>query len=149
MGISYYSENVKTPTFRRRVVSAWIHQVADKYDKEVGEITYLFCDDRKILEMNRRYLRHDYYTDIITFDQNVGDILFADIVISLDTVQSNADEYNQSFEEELLRVMIHGILHLCGLDDHTDEEVSEMRLAELEALRMLPEDLSDVWRKQP
>ncbi len=147
MAITFYSEGVKVPAFRRREISAWIKAVADSYGKIVGEVTYLFCDDEMILEMNRKYLGHDYYTDIITFNQNVGDILVADIVISLDTVASNAALYDQPYETELLRVIIHGVLHLCGEDDHSEAKELAMRAAENKALSLLPADLSEVWRK--
>ena len=147
MAITFYSENVSIPKFRRREVSRWITDVAASYDREIGEITYLFCDDEKILEMNNKYLGHDYYTDIITFGQGVDDLLFADIVISLDTVASNAEKYGQSFETELLRVIIHGVLHLCGEDDLDDESEAKMRIAENRALSMLSEDRSEMWRK--
>ncbi|SPY35098.1 Probable rRNA maturation factor [Porphyromonas cangingivalis] len=147
MAITFYSEGVNIPKFRRREVSRWITDVAASYGCEIGEVTYLFCDDEKILEMNNKYLGHDYYTDIITFGQGVDDLLFADIVISLDTVASNAEKYGQRFETELLRVIIHGILHLCGEDDLDDESEAKMRVAENRALSMLSEDQSEMWRK--
>ncbi|KGL49786.1 rRNA maturation RNase YbeY [Porphyromonas cangingivalis] len=147
MAITFYSEGVNIPKFRRREVSRWITDVAASYGREIGEVTYLFCDDEKILEMNNKYLGHDYYTDIITFGQGVDDLLFADIVISLDTVASNAEKYGQRFETELLRVIIHGILHLCGEDDLDDESEAKMRVAENRALSMLSEDQSEMWRK--
>lgn len=147
MAITFYSEGVNIPKFRRREVSRWITDVAASYGREIGEVTYLFCDDEKILEMNNKYLGHDYYTDIITFGQGVDDLLFADIVISLDTVASNAEKYRQRFETELLRVIIHGILHLCGEDDLDDESEAKMRVAENRALSMLSEDQSEMWRK--
>lgn len=147
MAITFYSEGVNIPKFRRREVSRWITDVAASYGREIGEVTYLFCDDEKILEMNNKYLGHDYYTDIITFGQGVDDLLFADIVISLDTVASNAEKYGQRFETELLRVIIHGILHLCGEDDLDDESEAKMRVAENRALSMLSEDQSGMWRK--
>ncbi|WP_278834144.1 rRNA maturation RNase YbeY [Porphyromonas cangingivalis] len=147
MAITFYSEGVNIPKFRRREVSRWITDVAASYGREIGEVTYLFCDDEKILEMNNKYLGHDYYTDIITFGQGVDNLLFADIVISLDTVASNAEKYRQRFETELLRVIIHGILHLCGEDDLDDESEAKMRVAENRALSMLSEDQSEMWRK--
>ena len=147
MAITFYSEGVNIPKFRRREVSRWITDVDASYGREIGEVTYLFCDDEKILEMNNKYLGHDYYTDIITFGQGVDNLLFADIVISLDTVASNAEKYGQRFETELLRVIIHGILHLCGEDDLDDESEAKMRVAENRALSMLSEDQSEMWRK--
>ena len=94
----------------------------------------MFCDDEKILETNRNFLNHDYYTDIITFDYSTGNRVGGDIIISLDTVKSNAREYAVSFEDELHRVIVHGILHLCGLKDKTPEERREMEAAEDKAL---------------
>lgn len=147
MAINYYAEGVKVPNFRRRELNTWIKDVAEEYSYMIGDITYQFCDNERILEINKQYLGHDYYTDIITFDQSQDDMLFADIVISLEMVKSNAEEYREGFQRELLRVMIHGILHLCGVDDQTEEQATEMRAAEENALALLPADLSEVWRK--
>lgn len=147
MAINYYGEGVTIPAFRRREVSAWIKDVAEEYGYEVGDITYQFCDNERILEINQKYLNHDYYTDIITFDQTRDGLLFADIVISVEMVTSNAEEYGEPFRREFLRVLIHGVLHLCGVDDQTEEQAKEMRQAEENALAMLPADLSEVWRK--
>ena len=147
MAINYYGEGVTIPAFRRREVNAWIKDVAEEYGCEVGDITYQFCDNERILEINQKYLNHDYYTDIITFDQTRDGLLFADIVISVEMVTSNAEEYGEPFRREFLRVLIHGVLHLCGVDDQTEEQAKEMRQAEENALAMLPADLSEVWRK--
>lgn len=147
MAINYYGEGVTIPTFRRREINAWIKDVAEMYGYQVGDITYQFCDNERILEVNQKYLNHDYYTDIITFDQTRDGLLFADIVISLEMVTSNAEEYGEPFHREFLRVLIHGVLHLCGVDDITEEQEKEMREAEENALAMLPADLSEVWRK--
>ena len=147
MAINYYGEGVTIPAFRRREVNAWIKDVAEEYGYEVGDITYQFCDNERILEINQKYLNHDYYTDIITFDQTRDGLLFADIVISVEMVTSNAEEYGEPFRREFLRVLIHGVLHLCGVDDITEEQAKEMREAEETALAMLPADLSEVWRK--
>ena len=143
----YYGEGVTIPAFRRREVNAWIKDVAEEYGYEVGDITYQFCDNERILEINQKYLNHDYYTDIITFDQTRDGLLFADIVISVEMVTSNAEEYGEPFRREFLRVLIHGVLHLCGVDDQTEEQAKEMRQAEENALAMLPAELSEVWRK--
>ncbi|WP_293050010.1 rRNA maturation RNase YbeY [Paludibacter sp.] len=134
--IHYYSENIPQPKLRKRLISAWIKEVAQLHGKTTGEISYIFCDDEKILEVNRQYLQHDYYTDIITFDDNEGDKINGDIFISLDTVADNAKEFDVTFENELHRVMIHGILHLCGQDDHSKEERAEMIRKENEALSL-------------
>lgn len=125
------------PKIGKRETNAWIKTVAAKYGKKVGEVAYIFCDDEKILEVNREYLQHDYYTDIITFDYCEGDVLNGDIFISLDTVASNAEEFGVTFDEELHRVLIHGILHLCGQDDQTPELRAEMIAKENDALGML------------
>jgi rRNA maturation RNase YbeY len=125
------------PAIRRRDTSAWIKQVAESYGKRVGEVGYLFCDDEKILEVNKEYLQHDYYTDIITFDYCEGNVLNGDIVISLDTVRSNAEQLGKDYDDELHRVIIHGILHLCGLNDKGPGEREQMEAAENQALTML------------
>lgn len=134
--ITYNTENVKMPAIRRRDVSRWIKQVAASYGRRVGEIGYLFCDDEKILEVNREYLSHDYYTDIITFDYDEGDIINGDLVISLDTVRSNAELFGKPYDDELLRVIIHGVLHLCGINDKAPGEREIMEAAENKALEM-------------
>lgn len=134
--ITYNCENVKMPAIRRRDTSAWIKRVAGSYGKRVGEVGYLFCDDEKILEVNKEYLQHDYYTDIITFDYCEDDVLNGDIVISLDTVHSNAEKLGKDYDEELHRVIIHGILHLCGLNDKGPGEREQMEAAENQALAM-------------
>lgn len=133
--ISYSAENVKMPKIRKRDTSAWIKAVAASYGKKVGEIGYLFCDDEKILEVNREYLQHDYYTDIITFDYDEGDQINGDLVISLDTIRTNAEQFGKSYDEELHRVIIHGILHLCGINDKGPGEREIMEAAENKALQ--------------
>ena len=133
--ITYSSENIKMPSFRKREVTKWIRNVANSYGKK-GEIGYLFCDDEKILEVNREYLQHDYYTDIITFDYDEGNTINGDLVISLDTVRTNAEQFGKTYEEELLRVIIHGILHLCGINDKGPGEREIMEAAENKALEM-------------
>ena len=135
--ITYNSENVKMPNIRRRDTTAWIRRVAATYGKRVGEVGYLFCDDEKILEVNREFLNHDYYTDIITFDYDEGDTINGDIVISLDTVRSNAQQLGKDYDEELHRVIIHGILHLCGQNDKGPGEREQMEAAENRALKLL------------
>lgn len=137
MAISFHSENVDFPAIKKRDTANWIKAVAKKYDRQVGEISYLFCDDKKILEINRQYLQHDFYTDIITFDYTENKTISGDITISLDTVRSNSQQYQTEYAEELNRVIIHGILHLCGLDDHTEAEKKAMREAENSALLLL------------
>ena len=137
MAITFQAENINFPKIKKRATTKWIKSVANKYDKQIGDICYLFCSDEKILEINRQFLNHDFYTDIIAFDYSEGNKISGDIFISLETVLSNSQKYQTSFDEELHRVMIHGILHLCGLNDKSDDEIKEMRKAEEDALRML------------
>jgi rRNA maturation RNase YbeY len=132
--ITYNNDGVKMPSIKKRPTTAWVKAVAASYGKKVGEIGYMFVDDEKILEVNREYLGHDYYTDIITFDYSEGDTISGDIVISLDTVASNAQEQGTSYEDELHRVIIHGILHLCGINDKGPGEREVMERAENKAL---------------
>ncbi|MBQ8226743.1 MAG: rRNA maturation RNase YbeY [Bacteroidaceae bacterium] len=134
--ISYQAIDIKMPTLRRREVTAWIRSVAAEYGKSVGDIAYIFCNDEKILEVNREYLNHDYYTDIITFDYCEDNRISGDLFISLDTVRSNAEEQGAEYEDELFRVIIHGILHLCGIDDKGPGEREIMEAAENKALAM-------------
>ena len=134
--ITYNSEGVRMPKIKKRDTSAWIKAVAASYGRKVGEIGYLFVDDGKILEVNREYLGHDYYTDVITFDYDEDDTVSGDIVISLDTVRSNAQLFGKTYEEELYRVIIHGILHLCGINDKGPGEREIMEAAENKALAM-------------
>lgn len=124
------------PAIKKRETTAWIKAVADTYSKKVGEIAYIFCSDEKILEVNRQYLQHDYYTDIITFDYCEGKKLSGDLFISLDTVRTNAEQFNAPYETELYRVIIHGILHLCGINDKGPGEREIMEAAENKALEM-------------
>lgn len=122
------------PKFKKREITAWIKTVAASYGRKVGDIGYLFCDDEKILEVNNEYLGHDYYTDIITFDYDEEDVINGDLVISLDTVRTNAEKFGKAYEEELHRVIIHGILHLCGINDKGPGEREIMEAAENKAL---------------
>lgn len=135
--INYYSEDVALPKIRRRIIGQWIQEVSLKYGKNVGEISYLFCNDEYILKTNREFLNHDYYTDIITFDETEGDTINGDLLISLETVRSNAAEIGSRYDEELHRVIIHGVLHLCGLKDKSPKDEKAMRQAEEEALTIL------------
>lgn len=134
--ITYSTEGVKFPGIKKRETTKWIHQVAESYGKKVGEIGYLFANDEKILEVNNEYLGHDYYTDIITFDYCEEDVLNGDIVISLDTVLTNAEKFGRPYDEELHRVIIHGILHLCGINDKGPGEREIMEAAENKALAL-------------
>lgn len=137
--ISYQCEGVEMPPVDVARISKWLTGVATGYGKRIGELSYLFCSDEEILRNNREFLGHDYYTDIITFDYTVGHRVGADILISVDTVRSNADKFEVSYEDELHRVIVHGLLHLCGLKDKTAEERASMESAENEALKALAE----------
>lgn len=139
--ISYFTENCGKPAICTKRCSAWIKDIASKHGKTIGEIAYVFCDDAKILEVNRQYLGHDYYTDIITFDYCEDDKLSGDIFISLDTVKSNSVTYGTDYYDELTRVIIHGILHLCGYKDKSDDESRAMRALEDAAIAALPKPL--------
>jgi len=143
MAISYYSEDIPLPSFKKRILNKWIKQIATNYDKIIGSVTYLFCTDNKILEVNKQYLQHDYFTDIITFDYSEGNKISGDLVISLDTVFTNSDKFKTDYMDELYRVIIHGILHLCGINDKTSEEQTIMTDAENKALALLKDMLSD------
>ena len=137
--ITYHTENVGMPDIRRRLTSQWVKQVAQSYGRKVGEVAYVFVDDAEILRVNRQYLQHDYYTDIITFDYCEGDTISGDLFISLDTVRSNAAELGVPYGQELRRVIIHGILHLCGVNDKGPGEREIMEAAENKAL--------EAWKK--
>ncbi len=140
MTVNFFcDEDLKLPNFRRLIIRKWIKDVIDSYGKEIGEISYNFTSDEGILVTNKQFLNHDYYTDIITFDnrESPEEPISADLIISLETVKSNSIMLNIPFEEELHRVMIHGILHLIGFDDHSEKDKKEMRNAEDTALSLL------------
>ena len=124
--ITYNVDGVKMPKIKKRDTSAWIRKVAASHGRKVGEIGYMFVDDEKILEVNNEYLGHDYYTDVITFDYDEDDVINGDIVISLDTVRTNAEQFGKTYDDELHRVIIHGILHLLGYDHVTPEQERQM-----------------------
>ena len=127
------------PKIKKRETTAWIKAVVASYKRRLGDIGYMFVDDEKILEVNREYLGHDYYTDVITFDYDEDDVVSGDIVISLDTVRSNAELFGKEYDDELHRVIIHGILHLCGINDKGPGEREIMEAAENKALALLKE----------
>lgn len=135
--ITYQTDDIEMPAIKRGKTTEWIKSVAATYNKRVGNIAYIFCSDQKILEVNRQYLQHDYYTDIITFDYCEGNRISGDLFISLDTVRTNAEQYASNYQTELHRVIIHGILHLCGIDDKGPGEREIMEEAENKALAML------------
>ena len=123
-------------TFDFRPIPRWVRAVAAGYGFGVGDITYIFCSDERILEVNRQFLQHDYYTDIITFDYSTPSRISGDIYISLDTVASNAEQLGIAFDDELLRILIHGVLHLTGQGDKTPETKAVMTAKENAALQL-------------
>lgn len=127
------------PELDQRTVTRWIRAVAAGYGFSVGEITYIFCSDERELEVNREFLGHDYYTDTITFDYSTETVVNGDIFISVDTVQSNAEQIGVSYMDELLRVIIHSLIHLTGQEDKTPETRAEMTRKEEAALQVLAE----------
>lgn len=142
--ILYNVDGVKMPVFPKRKVTSWIKTVAQKYEKRVGDISYIFCSDEKIIETNQTYLAHDYYTDIITFDYSENGVISGDLFISLETVATNAQKFGTHYESELYRVMIHGVLHLCGIEDKSVEARAIMEKSENEALSVLYENLPEL-----
>lgn len=134
--ITYNAEGVKLPKIGKRDTTRWIKAVTATHNRKVGEIGYMFVNDEKILEVNNEYLGHDYYTDVITFDYCEGNILNGDIVISLDTVRTNAEKFGKTYEDELYRVIIHGVLHLCGINDKGPGEREIMEENENKALAL-------------
>ena len=135
--ISYTTDGVEMPSFDTQRIENWIVSVARGFGKTVGAVTYIFCNDDKILEVNRKYINHDYYTDIITFDYSRPMRISGDVFISLDTVRSNSILLGKTYDNELMRVIIHGILHLCGVDDKGPGEREIMERHEDEALALL------------
>ncbi len=140
MAISFYTEEVKMPPIRKKEVTEWIKKVADLHGKKTGDVSFIFCNDEKILEVNNQYLKHDYYTDIITFDYTQGNKISGDLFISLDTVKSNSEQFETVYLQELHRIIIHGVLHLCGQEDKTDDARAEMTKLEDEALALITID---------
>lgn len=137
--ISFQNDGVELPAIDIAKISKWLVGVASDYGRIIGNLTYLFCDDEAILKTNRQFLGHDYYTDVITFDYSIGEKVGGDVLISLDTVASNAEGLQVAYTKELHRVIVHGLLHLCGLKDKTPEERMSMERAENEALAKLDE----------
>ena len=136
MAIFYQNLEVPFPKIERKKTSLWIKSVIDRHKRTLGTLTYVFCSDAEVLNMNKRYLNHDYYTDIITFDYSEGDVLSGDLFISLDTVRSNSEKFKTDYDEELRRVMIHGLLHLCGYNDKDRKQIKTMREEENAALQI-------------
>lgn len=136
MAINFSNNDIKFSLKEKTKLKNWIKKVVELQNKKVGEINYLFCDDEHALEVNQTYLNHDTYTDIITFDYVEGNLISGDILISVDRVGDNAGKFGVPFEQELHRVIIHGVLHLLGNKDKTDAEAKKMRAKENEALEL-------------
>ena len=134
MHITFNTEDTRMPDIDPQHIREWVQRVAQGYGRQVGNVNYIFVSDDRILEINRQFLKHDYYTDIITFDYCEDDILHGDLFISLDTVRSNAQQLGVPYAQELFRVIIHGILHLCGINDKGPGEREIMERAEEEAI---------------
>lgn len=133
----WIASGVETPALDYAQLEQWIARVAEAHGRQALSLNYIFCDDEKILEVNRQYLNHDYYTDIITFDNCLGTMLRGDMFISLDTVRTNAEGIGAEYDTELKRVIIHGVLHLCGINDKGPGEREIMERHENEALALL------------
>lgn len=136
MGISFAFQT--NCSFKKRtILKQWIKTIVENNKKEVGEISYIFCSDEQLLEINKEFLNHDYYTDIITFDYSETDVVSGDLFISIERIKDNAKTLKTSYQEELHRVIIHGVLHLLGYKDKTEEESENMRKLEDESLLIL------------
>lgn len=137
--ITFNIEDADPKLKNKRLLKSWIAKVADSYGLKTGDLAYVFCSDDRILDVNKEFLQHDYYTDIITFDYCEGDTISGDMYISVDTVRTNSELYSTSFINEMHRVIIHGVLHLCGLKDKAPDDEKKMREAEAKALAMWDE----------
>ena len=139
--IRFSTLDVEMPPIEPQRVKAWINEVVKRHNKTVGELYYYFCSDEKLLEIDRERLGHDFYTDIVTFPlTDCETVLSSEFCISVDRIAENAQTFGRSYENELHRVIIHGVLHLIGFDDHTEEDEKEMRGKEEEALDLLTRD---------
>ena len=134
--ISFDVKNVEMPQLDYDKVCVWLNEVAAGFDKKIGNLNYLFCDDPEIIRVNRQFLQHDYFTDIITFDYSNQRRVGGDIFISLDTVRSNSEKFGVSYDSELLRVIAHGLFHLCGINDKGEGEREVMEQYENQSLRL-------------
>ena len=136
--IRFSTLDVEMPPIDQPKAKTWIEAVAQGYGKSIGELYYYFCSDEKLLEINKQRLGHDFYTDIVTFPlTDCETVLSSEFCLSLDRIKENAETFGRSYENELHRVIIHGVLHLIGFDDHTDEDEKTMREKEEEALKKL------------
>ena len=128
--ISYYFQDTDFKFRDRRKTNEWLKLAAESEIRRIGNISIIFCSDNHVLDINQKYLQHDYFTDIITFDYCEGDRLSGDLFISVDSVRENSVEFGTEFKDELNRVIIHGLLHLVGYDDHTEKDIKLMRSKE-------------------
>lgn len=128
--INYFFEDTNFKFNKRRATSKWLKSAIALENRKLGDISIIYCSDDYLLEINKQYLSHDYYTDVITFNYCEGDLISGDIFISVDTIKANAEEYGASFDNELCRVMVHGILHLIGYDDDCESNQLIMRQKE-------------------
>jgi len=135
--ISFFSEDIDFTLNNEPTISGWLSFCAKSFDHQMGELTYVFCSDEHLYQMNVKYLNHDTYTDIITFDYTEENVVSGDLFISIDRVKDNALKYGVSFENELNRVMVHGLLHLLGFKDKSDEDADLMRKKEDYCLTLL------------
>jgi rRNA maturation RNase YbeY len=134
LAIHFFSETTKFRFNRKRITTNWLKKVITSYKREPGDISVVFCSDEQLLEINKQYLKHSYFTDVITFNYNYNDVISGDIYISIDRISENARNFNVSFDKELNRVIVHGILHLLGFNDKKSSEKEKMR--ELEDLHL-------------
>jgi len=136
--VSYYTQDISFPFKEKRLTSRWLKLVASSEGKQLGDVSVIFCSDNYILDVNKKYLKHNYFTDIITFDYCEGKRLSGDLFISIDSVRENAAFYGTQFADELNRVIVHGLLHLVGYDDHSPEDIAVMRAKENHYLSLRP-----------
>lgn len=136
--VTYYTEDTHFSFKEKRLTNRWLKLVAESEVRRLGDVSIIFCSDNYILDVNMKYLQHDYFTDIITFDYCEGNRLNGDLFISVDSVRENASFYGTEFPDELNRVIVHGILHLIGYDDHTEEDIAVMRAKENYYLSLRP-----------
>ena len=130
MSLTIFNEDVDLPSLQVDIIENWFNEVIVSNGLKLGDISIIFCSDSYLLNINQKYLNHDYYTDIITFNYSRRKVISGDLFISLDMVVHNAEKFSIPFNEELHRVMVHGILHLIGFDDHTEDDIAEMRFQE-------------------
>lgn len=125
--VSYFTEDTDFVFKHKRLNNSWYRLACSSEIRKLGDVNVIFCSDNYILDINMKYLQHDYFTDIITFDYCEGNVISGDLFISIDSVRENAKYYGTEFEDELNRVLIHGVLHLIGYDDHSEKDIKKMR----------------------